>query len=491
MNTFEVYVHGTPRGLKIWGSEKNHDYINRFYNHDAVAKDKAVLQIDVCAGYSFYTYIRRQNVFDVEGRPEAFFALTVSFKNAYCTNVYKLYQLFDTVYNKICVGAILNQSKNGEGYIVADFKDARSGSKVTVDVFNAAFSQKVAELIEPALAPITFGDTFNSTKKTFSLKEVDSPLFIEYCKKYSIEVLPNLDPSAIAYDNAVTELKQIKVQKAALSTTNNQLQSEVDSLKKENNSLVLQLNESTASAEKKYKEKMNQLQSDLSNAVKDRDSLKQKIAEATDSIELIEKPFENLLRLMAGRFPQNGKSRREDSMENAQEISKKSKKPTWYRWFNSVLLILVLIVCCAVLVIVKNGKTDQSYQDDVTETESIVPEYTDNVEPSQPKEVQSVNVNTESTDISWSEYKINVYGSSDGKLVHNSVKYSVDICNKDGDKANVPAGKWVIDLNDDHPINENGSNSFIVPANMPSGTNILVKYVVNDKTVVSKTVTVN
>lgn len=84
-----------------------------------------------------------------------------------------------------------------------------------------------------------------------------------------------------------------------------------------------------------------------------------------------------------------------------------------------------------------------------------------------------------------------MYGSSDGKLVHNSVKYSVDICNKDGDKANVPAGKWVIDLNDDHPINENGSNSFIVPANMPSGTNILVKYVVNDKTVVSKTVTVN
>ena len=112
MSTFDIYVHGTPRGHQIWGSEHRHDYINTFYNHDSQASEKTVLQIDLYDGDSFYTYFRHQNVYDFEGRPQAFFALTVGFRKTYCTNVYRLYQLFDAVYNQICVGSILKQSGN-------------------------------------------------------------------------------------------------------------------------------------------------------------------------------------------------------------------------------------------------------------------------------------------------------------------------------------------------------------------------------------------
>ena len=101
MNPFEIYIHGTPRGHQICGGQTNHDYISTFYNHDSQAKEKVVLRADICAGDSFYTYIRRQDVYDVEGRPEAFFALTVSFHKSYCTNVYKLFQLFEAVYSQI------------------------------------------------------------------------------------------------------------------------------------------------------------------------------------------------------------------------------------------------------------------------------------------------------------------------------------------------------------------------------------------------------
>lgn len=101
MSTVDIYIHGTPRGHQIWGSGSNHDYISIFYNHDSEAKEPAVLQADICGGDSFYTYIRSKKVFDAGGRPGAFFALTVSFKKAYCTNVYMLYQLFEAVYNQL------------------------------------------------------------------------------------------------------------------------------------------------------------------------------------------------------------------------------------------------------------------------------------------------------------------------------------------------------------------------------------------------------
>ncbi len=46
------------------------------------------------AGDSFlYLYTPTGRIYDVEGRPEAFFALTVSFHKSHCTNVYKLFQL--------------------------------------------------------------------------------------------------------------------------------------------------------------------------------------------------------------------------------------------------------------------------------------------------------------------------------------------------------------------------------------------------------------
>ena len=167
MNPFEIYIHGTPRGHQICGGQTNHDYISTFYNHDSQAKEKVVLRADICAGDSFYTYIRRQDVYDVEGRPEAFFALTVSFHKSYCTNVYKLFQLFEAVYSQICVGSILQQSENIERFLVADFTAARSGADATVDKIQAAFNQKIVELISPCLLPKN--SQFNGRRQSFFL----------------------------------------------------------------------------------------------------------------------------------------------------------------------------------------------------------------------------------------------------------------------------------------------------------------------------------
>lgn len=491
MNTFDIYVHGTPRGHQIWGSEHSHDYISTFYNHDSQASEKVVLQIDICGGDSFYTYIRHQNVFDVEGRPQAFFALTVGFRKALCSNVYRLYQLFDAVYNQICLGSILKQSGNGESYLVADLTAARSGANATVDKIQAAFTQKIAELIVPTLQSLSSGDTFNRTKKTISLLEVDSPLFFDYLKKYSVIVSPNMQPAAIAYDTVAAELKQVSAQKKALSSSNEQLQSDIETLSQENKSLSNQLQSSSSSTEKKYRSKLERLQGELAQVTSERDSLKRKIQEATSSIELIDQPFQKLTRLMAGRFPEKGSSRRNDPMGEQPEANKKDQKSSWSNWINSILLGIVLVICCVILVLVlRNSASETANIEDTTAitTMTVVDENNDeNLD-----ETITGVIEQEAGVVNYSDWKdctIDVVGSHND-IVKKNRKYTVKVCLIGWRKANVPSGTWLVDMGDNVPINTDGGDSFSVPNDLKSGTNLLIQYIYNNNPVVTRTVTV-
>lgn len=389
--------------------------------------------------------MRHQNVFDFEGRPQAFFALTVSFHNAYCTNVYRLYQLFDAVYNQICVGSILKQSGNKENYLVADLTNARSGANATVDKIQAAFTQKIAELIVPTLQPLSLGDTFNRAKKTISLLEVDSPLFFDCFKKYSIIVSPNMRPSVVAYDEVSSELKQVSAQNKALSFSNKQLQSDIAALSQENKSLSNKLYTSASSTEKKYKSKLDQLQGDLANVTKERDLLKQKIEEASSSVDSICQLFQKLTRLLAGRFPENRSQSRDDYMEEKQDVNKKSQNTVWKDWLNYILHGLVLICCYAILVVVLRTPTQKQEYD------------------------------------SWSDCILNIKGSSDSLEINKC--YTLSVVTKAGMPANVPSGHWSV-YNNGELINDDDSFTVTDPSN--HGKNITIKYIVNDKPVIER-----
>lgn len=467
MNLFEIYVHGTPRGHQIWGDEHNHDYISTFYNHDSQASEKVVLQIDVCAGYSFYTYLRHQNVFDVEGRPQAFFALTVSFHKAYCTNVYKLYQLFDAVYNQICVGSILKQTNNGDNFLVADFTAARSGANATVDKIYAAFTQKIGELIEPTLQPLTSGDTFNRAKKVVSLVEVDSPLFFDYFKKHSVVVSPVMRPAAIAYDAVAKELKDVSAQKKALSSANDQLQSDIASLSQENKSLMSQLQSSASSTEKKYRSKLSQIQTDLSEVTKERDSLKQKIEDASSSIELIDKPFQKLTRLLAGRFPETHASRRKEDLEDSQKNPKKNQRSIWMGWLNTILLTLVFVCCSIILVVVLNPHSNQNAEKNANETEGGDPNVT------YAFEEEADSLIHESYD-SWDNCFLDIKGGGDNLELNKT--YILSVKTNSQEKANIPDGEWNVFVHKETPIN---NDNFIITDSSYKGKKLMIQYIVN------------
>lgn len=492
MSSFDFYIHGTPRGHQIWGSERNHDYISTFYNHDSQAKEKAILQADIYGGDSFYTYLQHQNLFDVEGRPKAFFAITVSFHNAYCTNVYKLYQLFDAVYNQLCIDSFIKRTGTSENFIVADFTVARSGANATVDKIQAAFNQKIDELISPYLAQLNTGDTFNKPQKAISLLEIDSPLFFDYFKKFSIIISPTLQPTAVAYDSLANELKDIIAQKNALQNNNNYLQAEILKFTQENKNLTLQLHSSTTSTEAKYKNKIELLKQDLNKVTEERNSLKTKFDDIISSFEAIDKPLRNLGRLLAGRLPESNTTKNKSSIEAQQKISKTNLDTEWRNWLNSLLLGIITILSIIMLyfTIANNSSNNNSIKQIKDKTKSEV--FT------MPKTVDSIKIavtnnksGIEENQIQYQDPQkctINIKGG--GATVTKNKKYVLEVCESGTfAKVNVPKGFWRIDFGKgkQQVLND---NSFTLSDSMRSNTNILVQYIVDDKVYVSRPTTI-
>ncbi len=357
MNKVDIYIHGTPKGHEIWGSEKNEDYIKTFYNHDSAAAEEASMQIDICQGDAYYTYVRRQNVYNSEGRPGAFFAMTVCFAKAYCANVYVLYQIFDAVYKQICVGSLISQKHGKESYMVSDFRSASSNGKMTVEMMQAAFLSKVRELIEPYLQPLgNTGDTFNKVKMRYSLKEVDSPLFFDYFKRQSIIVSPNLEPAQTVNQAIKRQLADVNGQKGNLEIANARLKSENDALANENQSLSNQLRASESLSEKKHsasidklKEQLKSTEEELRSTRKDRDDLAAKIRAAKSSVEQIDKPVQKLTRLLAGRFPESNKAADGKTESGKQSSSNENSRKVRHEGFGNILLGIIIILCLAIL----------------------------------------------------------------------------------------------------------------------------------------------
>lgn len=488
MSTFELYIHGTPNGHQIWGSEKNHDYINTFYNHDSNLTDNAALQIDICLGDSYYTYIHQQDVYDSNERPGSFFAMTVCFQKSYCTNVSKLYQIFEAVYKQVCVGTLITQKQNKEVFLVSDFESSRSGNNATVDKIRAIFKKNIAELIQPFISQlVNVPDTFDKTKKQFSLVEVDSPLFFDFFKKQSIVVLPNLEPASVANQVIAKQLNFAIAQKKALETANLQLQTDNAQLSKENKDLSDRLNASASSSEKKYSSTINQLKDELRIVVQERDELKAKIEDAKFSIELIDKPVQTLTRLLAGRFPENDKKHIDEDMESSQKSYSNNSKKTWTSRLNSILLVVITILCFVILYFVIPPLVNNTQEGDkmAVPADSVKTEIiakSGYVETPSEGDPMLGEASIEYDD--WKSCRINIIGGGD--TIKNGKKYTLKVQKSDFSAATVQQGSWRVYITrPEEPINNN--DSFVLPQGTPANTNVRVEYIVDGIMVIGRT----
>lgn len=479
MDTFELYIHGTPNGHKICGPDEDSAYIKSFYLHGKEEKTYgSAMQIDIYGGDSYYTYIH-QDITDIEGRPGAFFAMTLCFKRAYCTDVATLYNLFQTVYDEVCVGRLIARQRGGEKFLVPDFKSSMfDKQRTTVAVISQAFKNKIPELFKSELMPIgDVADTFQKAKRPYSLSEVDSPLFVDSFKKQSIIVSPEIEPAALTCQTIAGQLKHWTERAKALEADKSRLETENEGLTNENKKMSGQLGTLSREYEKKYSSEIDKLNNDLARATQERDKLRAKIEEAKSSIDLIDKPMQKLIRLLAGRFPDSNDKDGESTPESTRESHKKNTEKIRKPWLNSILLVIVVGLCAANLYFLIHPK---SATDDTANSRPATPAYdldnagSDGDENPGAATAEATEETPQYDD--WKDCYIDIAGFKD--KLDKKRTYTLSIMKKRDQqtKANVPQGVWSVSIDSVGTINN--ENKFTIPDSIASDTKVYIKYTV-------------
>lgn len=500
MSQYRFYIHGNPNGQKIWGPQENQDYIAGFYERDRKQGINTFTQIDICGGDTYYTYVRSNNVLDAGGRPGSFFAMTVSFRRAYCTNVALLQRLFEALYIQICLKSILRDNGVNVQYAVSDFESAIFQSGSAVAQLRDVAVKKIQEEIAPWLKalPESVTDTFAQPKKFFNTKEVDSPLFIDDCLHYSVIVSPEVKTSSSQLQKVKGELRFALDQNSQLEETRNRLDSQVRSLSEETLRLSEELQNASARARSQYEQHLAELQQQVerSKAERDamaseRDSLRRKLTEAGAALGSMEVSFQELTRLMAGRFPESSRQnaqgyspaaavtsqnlQAEPPYGNTDSAPVRRGVPAWRRWLNTALLLIVILISCFILYFVsapaKPAAPQTSENPDTTITE----------EPVDIAHGDDGSGDDPYSGFDWvKDYRIDISG--DGS-VKRDMEYTLTLI-KRGTKEAFSDGSWMAIIGDS--ATNLSSNSLYISKATPKGTSVKIIFLVNGQEVLSR-----
>ena len=175
MSNFNLYVHGVPVGHEIWGPAEDQEYIKTFYDSDDQEDVTSMLCVENVNNKTFYTYIRKKNVSNSNGRPGSFIGITLSFTGKYCKNTHSLFQLLEAIYEKGVVGNIIERNNGFERYKISSFANEAS------NILNS-----IHKTFETQLSNLVFQSTENLPKSKgcvrYNLKDIDSPAFFETSK---------------------------------------------------------------------------------------------------------------------------------------------------------------------------------------------------------------------------------------------------------------------------------------------------------------------
>lgn len=260
------YIHGVPRGLDVWGTEQDRDYIKCFYSSTYTEEVRFVVEVIPSRRKSFYTYIVGKNVLGSEGRSGSFFAMTISFERAFCTDVYNLFHLFKIIFEKLIVGTLLTNQNGSYRYISGTF----DGKEKELNAIKAELLRELNQFIDDFEAIDGSFAASPSQVVLFNNLDVDSPSFYETLKR-TLKVY--VSPEYQTKDEYIAKLKkkveiensnnqqlseELKTIKAQLSSSNNsasQLKSENKNLKNRCNILEGQVANMSATNIQLAKEK--------------------------------------------------------------------------------------------------------------------------------------------------------------------------------------------------------------------------------------------
>lgn len=206
MKIAEFVFHGVPQGFDVWGTSGD-KYYESFYNileSFKGAKSAFVVEIrkDSNKWCSYYSYVRSQNVIAEGGRTGSYFGMSLKMDGEYCTDVYSLFQLMETIYEQKISGKIIAQSGTNEKYVIASFSNADLGLKEISDIAITQIRSNFENDFETI--DITATKPNASISLYYNINDVNSETFFNAVKSYGKIFISQFYPSKDAIINGLT-----------------------------------------------------------------------------------------------------------------------------------------------------------------------------------------------------------------------------------------------------------------------------------------------
>lgn len=127
-----------------------------------------------------------KNVLERSLRPEAYFAITVRL-DGILRNSSIMFDLLTQVYDKLCVGELIEQIDGQDHIMVSNWKDKEQILRQITEVVSLNTEKKLLSTLLPL---VDAKDTDKTKAKRWALKDIDCPLFLDECQVNRIVVSP-------------------------------------------------------------------------------------------------------------------------------------------------------------------------------------------------------------------------------------------------------------------------------------------------------------
>lgn len=352
----ELFIHGVPKGQKIWGKAENDlAYIQNFYTQN---NDETKFLVEIRSikdtTFCYYSYLKYNNVVASDGRAGSYFGMTLRF-DVYCADIVTIYNILDIVYKKHIVGNLLSGEASKNKFLVADFSNDSAELK---EVESTIFS-----LIRLSVANSDFMNLQSlQAQKEGSLLEVN---LLDCTKENILSVMRKCSKVAISpYYPTLKDKntqKSIKEQMAAFEKTKeNEILGLKNAMQQQNQQATAEKNALVSKAESLQK-KVDTLTSDkeklsasLSSLEKEKQSLQGRLRSseerknASELVASLREPLTKLAKIVGTSDEEQHHTHHKyenTEHEHGRRRTANKMKELFFPILHTVLLLLIVVYC--------------------------------------------------------------------------------------------------------------------------------------------------
>lgn len=287
-----LYVHGVPKGQKTWGTlGEDSSFITNFYRPKWPAKELMQVDIMECKGkvYSYYTFVKGQNVMDYDNRTGSYLALTIRM-DAYYADLQNMYKILSAAYEKMCVGRLVQKQGEDIKFIVQDFSmldNELKGMENRIISYIGEFSNN-----KDLVSFSGFKTNGQLATQTENLLECDNAKALNTVKATGkISVSPYYPSKEVKELISKNENEMQKLQQM----TSQQINEAREKASQQIRNIESKANEDIASVRRQASEEMIRLKSQYSTVDKQMNELEQKLKQEKERSKQLQKELRNEL----------------------------------------------------------------------------------------------------------------------------------------------------------------------------------------------------